>query len=1180
MKRLLAWLWSFFPRHRLRSWRYVSPRRRGVGVIMLLVLTLGAAGYWQLTNPRQIRRQARDYLRELTGGDWRVGDARFGLFSGLELKDVELRVPGVESPFFRASKVALRHRPWSLISRGRLDVVDVQCEGAVIRIARDANTGEVIYPRLAFSNMEGAAARGRNEPRPWWPPLTLRGARIIRQGGAGGGEYQTLADISGATRGEDLYHVALMGEDKGGGRSLGGWFWVNMNTGEVGGAGAARVEDSNFPEFAELSRLGIRGRVWAQGRWDHHARSGYVEANLLDCSMRLPPVAGGLGLHSIRGLISLDANGLFLSGLSGRIAEAGDASFHVSGWCASLEPDSAMDFHIRADGLSLPDRLDGNGPVAAFVRYVRERYPMKGRLNISADLSRAQGGAWKISGAADGNGLEVTDLSFPYKVRDLRVKIAFSDRHVEFQEFRGAHGPARIEISGAVRFPPEGKTYDLLLTASDVPIDQEIRDALSPVHRKVIDSLNARGKISARIRSRIDVPGRPEDQEITLLLDGGASMEYEGFPYPLESVRGEVQLVDDRIEIRSASCVSAGMTGTMTGYVRPRVGGTGESNLLLTASLPLDSRLARAAGEPGLAAFKALQPTGRAKITNARVWQQPGGPVQFHVPAELEGATVTFNRFPYALADVSGRLAFEPNRVTILGLSGRHKETPVTLRGVVLPGEDDVGVDLEVEANSLRIDSELHDALPPSIQRVWNDLEPNGLADMSLHLKWGGLDDPNSIDYACTIRGRGVRLRHSAFPYALQELSGTVVVTPDRVELRDVSSALGKMRLAMNGAFATSGPSQRVDLAVQAQRVLLDAELLAALPGGKDGIFGRLKPGGTCSLNLSRLSLKGAALAPATAPASASAPAFAASTSPAAPAGLPAGELAGWLMEGEIGLQDADLDLGTPVRLTGSMDGRIERDGNRLSVDANLHLASMGIHDRVLTDVRGRLRKDAAGDILRVDDIVGKAYGGRLAGFAEIRLGDKPEYGMRFFAENMKLAEVFNAAVADPNQRSAVEGLLDATIEVRAAEGNRPVRHVSGLLQISKAKFQKVPVLVNRLEPLILALPGESYTDGAIEYSLQEDKIIFREIHVRGAGLSLVGSGSMNLKNDALKINFLSRPGIVPRMDNLANELAGVVLRELAEIQVTGTLKNPRFRTIPLRSVDAIVKKLTRPEAE
>jgi hypothetical protein len=292
------------------------------------------------------------------------------------------------------------------------------------------------------------------------------------------------------------------------------------------------------------------------------------------------------------------------------------------------------------------------------------------------------------------------------------------------------------------------------------------------------------------------------------------------------------------------------------------------------------------------------------------------------------------------------------------------------------------------------------------------------------------------------------------------------------------------------------------------------------------------------------------------------------------------GPVTEWLLEGEMSLKDADVDLGIPAKLTGGLWGQIARTREGLRIDANLLLGSLGINQRVISDVRGRMSKDANSTLIHIDDIVGKAYGGRLAGFAEVRVGDVPEYGLRIFAEGMNLGDIFNASLAEPNQRVAAEGLLDATIELKFTGGPKPIRRVSGLLHLTKAKTQKLPVLVDQIQPVFLSLPEGTFSEGVAEYTLKEDKILFREIHLVGQGMSIVGSGTMDLKTEALKLTFLSRPGLVPRMDNLADEMIGGILRELVEIQVTGTLKKPRFRSVPLRGVDNIVRKLLNPEAE
>ncbi len=71
-----------------------------------------------------------------------------------------------------------------------------------------------------------------------------------------------------------------------------------------------------------------------------------------------------------------------------------------------------------------------------------------------------------------------------------------------------------------------------------------------------------------------------------------------------------------------------------------------------------------------------------------------------------------------------------PDRATIPLLAGRHKDTPIILRGEVSYGDPNAGarVHVQLDANAVRIDRELFDALPVSIQGVWRDLDPSGAA--------------------------------------------------------------------------------------------------------------------------------------------------------------------------------------------------------------------------------------------------------------------------------------------------------------------------------------------------------------------------------------------------------------------------------------------------------------------
>jgi hypothetical protein len=1199
MRRLGEWIGACFPRRRLRSWRYVSPRRRGAGVVVLFALACGLYAYFSLTNDRVIRQQAQAYLAELTGGDWRVHGAHFSLFGGLgaqsvggiELKGVELRVPGQAQPFFSADVVHLRHQSWDLLVRQRLDVREIHCEGAAVRLTYDEANDVWVYPKLRFSMGGGGGAGARANVGAWWPPLGVQRASVVFAYLGQGLELERVeaqTEIQGFSRPDGIYQMALLGDREDSDASLRGSVQVNMNTGQVVAPAVVLQDVALLQHLSKLKKLGIRGRVTVSARWDPVSGQGSLDANFDGGAMVLPPEFEGLHLHSVRGLLCLDPNGVSLRGLSGRLAEGGDGRFTVSGRFEGFDANSPFDFHVAMEGLELPQRLDGNGPLATAIRYLREHYLLKGRLRAAAHLVRGRDGRLHVEGTADANDLTAMDDTFPYELRAVEANVAFTDDRLEFRSLQAAHGSARIQVAGVIRFPPAGGTYDLMIRSRDLTIDEDLKSALGTDHRRLWDLLSPRGKLGVRVRAHMDTPGGAEKQDVAILFGGAASVEYSGFPYRIENVYGEAQLVGNDITLSSISCESPQMSCTVDGTIRLGSDLESDANLTIRARLPLDERLAHALGPDGQSAYDALRPSGMAQNVLAQVWKHGGEPIGYHVRAEVAGASFTFDRFPYSVTDANGLLIVDPNCVTISRLSGRHRDTPITMSGEVYPGKDGAGAELQVDASAVRIDQELFDAVPAFVQRAWKQLSPAGLADVGFHLRWKALSDPNLVDYTCRVLGRDVSLKYANFPYTLRGLRGSALVTPDRVELQDVTSSDGNVKLSLSGVITAGEKEDRAELSLRAQDVPMDSDLIAALPLKTTPFFTRLKPGGTCSLNLSRLvlvseaSAAGAAAGEAaragSSPASAGAgPGGRSASSPAPPLSGPIKE---WLLDGEIALKEAGVDLGAAARLTGGLSGQIARGEGGLHIDANLLLESLAVSQRVMTDVRGRMWKEPNNSLIHIDDILGKAYGGRLAGFAEIRMGEPLEYGFRVIAEKMNLNDVFNASVTDANQRTPVEGLLDATIEMKASEGAKPERHVSGLLHLSKAKVQKVPVLVDQIQPVLLAVPGDSFSEGVVEYTLKEGKVLFREIHLRGPALSIVGSGTMNLKNEALKLTFLSRPGILPRLDNLGDELLEGVLRELGEIQVTGTLKNPKFKSTPLRSVDAVVGKLLRPDAE
>jgi hypothetical protein len=298
-------------------------------------------------------------------------------------------------------------------------------------------------------------------------------------------------------------------------------------------------------------------------------------------------------------------------------------------------------------------------------------------------------------------------------------------------------------------------------------------------------------------------------------------------------------------------------------------------------------------------------------------------------------------------------------------------------------------------------------------------------------------------------------------------------------------------------------------------------------------------------------------------------------TGPASP-----GQKWTWFLDGNMILDDVDLDLVLGRRTISAMlSGSAALTDQGLDVDANVVVQSLAFGAKAVTDVRGKVRKKPRGTIVKISDLVGKSHGGVLSGMAEIRLSEPLQYGFRLSVENVDLGDLLNAGLKDPKRHLGVEGRLAGIIQITATEGDKPLRQVAGRLHITKARLVRMPILLDALNVVSMDLPSAwAFNEAYLTYHLKGQKVRMQEIYLLGSGVSVVGSGKIDVKTGKLDLTFLTGPpGKLPRISNLAEEFLTGLLREIVEYRVTGTLKNPRHRTVPLRAINEIIKTLLSP---
>ena len=136
MRQLAQKIMQQFPKRRRRMWKYVSPKRQKFGLVVLAILISLVYAEWYFTNDIRIRNEAEKALERLIAADVEIDHASFSIFEGVHLRGVRVRIIGDDSPynFVTARRVVLKHNPWGLLLRGRLEPTDIVCIDPVVTV--------------------------------------------------------------------------------------------------------------------------------------------------------------------------------------------------------------------------------------------------------------------------------------------------------------------------------------------------------------------------------------------------------------------------------------------------------------------------------------------------------------------------------------------------------------------------------------------------------------------------------------------------------------------------------------------------------------------------------------------------------------------------------------------------------------------------------------------------------------------------------------------------------------------------------------------------------------------------------------------------------------------------------------------------------------------------------------
>lgn len=1179
MHRIVRGILELVPRRRRRMWKYVSPRRRIVGLLTLALLVTLLYAYWHFTNDARIRRQAERALSELTAADVDVESASFDLFGGIRLDGVRVYLRDYPSsmPFVTARTVQLRHDPWSLVVRRTLVPTDIAAIEPVVNLeySKDTDDSNVQWFLDALSNTRPADSHAIPTPRIQLTNGLLRS--IVHEGRNRVTTIEQRMNVymtpgpTGAT-----YQVTVEGPQQADHAVEWAKVRIDLQSGDVqllSGSLSTRVFKYLPPRQQEwMQRYEVSGdfSIANADRPD-----AIVELTLRDVSLRLPDEQGGLALDKVSGGISFLPEGVRLRGISGEVLDAGKARFTLDGEYDGYDADSPFEVRVGLHDIALP--MPARGRLAEVLDLIRRKIRPEGPSDVDVTFRRTPEGQTELQGVVRPRDLAMTAVWFPVQLRDVAGDIRFNHAGEITLALHGQRDGARIQLDGRVH-QQEDKfwAYDIAVLGQDVPASKEVREALPPRYGPVWDALQPHGRSDVRLRARKPARDEPFQLDIDLNFQRSLDITYTGFPYPLRNLSGEVEVRGDTVSVKWAQSEQDDMLIRLAGRASGFAKSKPDIALQLSAQrVPLDERLTGALQKSSRTLIESVS-AGQISRVDATIRKKPETPLDYHVEASLRDATFQHGRFRYPIHDAAGRLTIVPDRIEVRNLLGKHGQTTVQLDGVVDTSGEEPVYDLVLQATDLTLDEQFNRALPEEMSEAWSAIQTSGLADLRLVLNTLPREEESTSEdppYRLTVDAKGMTFRHEAFPYTFRGLRGRAILSPGRVELQKLSSTHDKATAEINGVISSTDTSDDATLRISARNLPLDKDLLAALPEDLLPLGKWFRPGGRVNAELAEIRFH----RPNVKPEKRAVPKpLSQSLQEAQPKDK--SNLLWWTVRGSVAFRDAAVDIGFGERtLTGVITGRASQVGKQLGIAAAGRLQSLRLGKRELTELRGRVSKSDQSTVLRIDGIEGNLAGGRLAGQAAVVLRDPVRYELSVDVTDVNLQTLVNPEKS-PTMKQ-INGTLAGHMEFSARGGKEPTRQAKGELLISEGNMYELPVLLGVLNVIYLALPGESaFQEGHVRYVLRDDVLTFGEVYLTGQRLSVLGSGEWNLKSDKLNLTFLTGPpGKLQPMNEITEDVLRAFSKELVEIRVGGTLKQPEMTTHSLRSLETILNRLLSP---
>ena len=851
----------------------------------------------------------------------------------------------------------------------------------------------------------------------------------------------------------------------------------------------------------------------------------------------------------------------------------------LSGWIVPAT--GAFELHASVEKLRLSDELLKSLP--GVEPSLLEGLGLQATVSVRSikATSKGTGKRTEWSGSFRVDEGVVSHPALPRPVTDLNLDGSFNNRGLSVRSMTAKCGVA--EITAACNRNGWGDAAPMAVRgrADDVPLDDALRDALPGSLKKQWLRFRPSGVVDATGSitfdgSRWRIDGRADCRNLSV-------EDAERFPYRLTSAHGPVEFTDAgapgtgklTIDLQGeAEGRLASITAEFHGLPcpgepprPPRIGprapcpvGWVEVNAPQLRVTP--AMIAALGPHPQAQKIaKALSPTGEfgMHFRMERLHEQQLKPT-IAIDLEAKGCAINYDRFPYPLDHIRGRLQGRGNVWTFDNLEAREPNGPrvVTASGSLKPVNGRPRFELTLTATAAALDEALRSALPLEQQGVWAKLRPEGRVSFVTDVTYNAGDPRPRIDVELTPHKRNVSIEPTFFQYRLHRVDGRFVVTDGRLTFTGGRAEHGRTMVAADGSW-TPGADGAWQLLLQKINVdYLDAnhDLRLAAPLALRRVIDELQPEGNFSVHDGQMAF---------------------TYEPHKPQPL--------RTDWDLHLDCHQTDVNFGVRVEGVSGGvRIAgvSESDSCRAYGELNVDSLLWNGMQLTDVRGPLWSNASECRLGRGvaekqpgappvAITAKAYGGDVSFNTRVLHGKRPTYNMAIGLQNIDLERFTRDYL---RSTTPLTGKANGRLTLAGAGASIHGLEGTGAISVQDANLYKLPFAVALLKVLRNRAPNTTAFDRCnSEFVIQGQHLNFNRLDLLGDAVSLHGRGEASLDKD-VDLTFHTIVGREGPTIPFIRSFVGQASEQILRLRVLGTIDQPDIRREALPVVGNVLEQL------